>query len=374
MRTRITTQSARLTKTPGDVVTYSIAEKDTGDEVPFEFDADGNLSVDGNNQLDHEVTGSYSTVITATDSAGASATVEVTITVGDSNEAPYFVDPILEVDVDEDETTGYVIATYVADDADEDVLDYTLKNQDDTEHFNLGLLTGVLTIAKGLDYETQQVHLVEINVTDPSEAGAEIQLTVNVTDVNDNRPAWNGALKPRQSTPENTARGVVLGNYGATDADSDGTDTVTYSLGGTDGKAFWIFNPGDDIDGDGAADDDQYTAGDLMTLESLDSDSATPCSPCNITVIAADPNTTDWPRKGANLADTSQPVVITILGEEDSISTPHITKANPVPGVGMGLRGTALSGTKVKSGVPGAPEERPSDIPAIFLHEGRRKE
>ena len=143
----------------------------------------------------------------------------------------------------------------------------------------------------------------------------------------------------------------------------------------TDGKAFWIFNPGDDIDGDGAADDDQYTAGDLMTLESLDTDSATPCSPCNITVIAADPDTTDWPRKGLNLADTSQPVVITILGEEDSISTPHITKANPVPGVGMGLRGTALSGTKVKSGVPGAPEERPSDIPAISYTkvEGKNK-
>ena len=203
----------------------------------------------------------------------------------------------------------------------------------------------------------------------------KIQLTVNVTDVNDNRPAWNGALQPRQSTAENTARGVVLGKYGATDADRDGADTVTYSLGGDDSKSFWIFNPGDDIDGDGAADDDQYTAGDLMTLESLDSDSATPCSPCNITVIAADPNTTDWPRKGANLADTSQPVVITILGEEDSISTPHITKANPVPGVGMGLRGTALSGTKVKSGVPGAPEERPSDIPAISYTkvEGKNK-
>ena len=350
----------------GDTLSYSIVGKD-GNAVPFEIASDGKVSVKGNNALDHELVPEIEAVITASDGS-LEDTLDVKIEVGNSNEAPYFVNPTLEIDVDEDEAVGYVIETYTAADPDDIVLEFTLKNQDDTEHFSLGLLSGVLTIASGLDYETQQVHLVEINVTDTSEASAEIQLTVNVTDVNDNRPAWNGALQPRQSTPENTARGVVLGNYGATDADSDGTDTVTYSLGGTDGKAFWIFNPGDDIDGDGAADDDQYTAGDLMTLESLDSDlnpMATPCNPCNITVIAADPNTTDWPRKGPNLVDTSQPVVITILGEEDSLSTPHITKANPVPGVGMGLKETALAGTKVKSGVPGAPEERPNDIPAI---------
>ena len=349
----------------GDTLSYSVVGSD-GSAVPFAISSGGALTVSGNNALDHEVTPSYSVVITANDGA-LNGTLDVTITIGNSNEAPYFVNPTLEVDVDEDAAVGYVIETYTASDPDDIVLEFTLKNQDDTTHFSLGLLTGVLTIASGLDYETQQVHLVEINVTDTSEASAEIQLTVNVTDVNDNRPAWNGALQPRQSTAENTARGVVLGNYGATDADSDGTDAVTYSLRGDDSKAFWIFNPGDDIDGDGAADDDQYTAGDLMTLESLDSDSATPCSPCNITVIAADPNPTtgDWVRKGPELSDTSQPVVITILGEEDSISTPHITKANPVPGVGMGLEETALAGTKVKSGVPGAPEERPSDIPAI---------
>ena len=357
----------------GDTLNYSVLGSD-GSAVPFAISSGGALTVSGNNALDHEVTPSYDVVITANDGV-LDGTLNVTITIGNSNEAPYFVNPTLEIDVDEDVAVGDAIETYVAADPDDIVLEFTLKNQDDTEHFSLGLLTGELAIAKGLDYETQQVHLVEINVTDTSEASAEIQLTVNVTDVNDNRPAWNGPLQPRQSTPENTARGVVLGNYGATDADRDGADTVTYSLGGDDSKSFWIFNPGDDIDGDGAADDDQYTAGDLMTLESLDTDSATPCSPCNITVIAADPNTTDWPRKGANLADTSQPVVITILGEEDSISTPHITKANPVPGVGMGLRGTALSGTKVKSGVPGAPEERPSDIPAISYTkvEGKNK-
>ena len=214
----------------GDTLNYSVLGSD-GSAVPFAISSGGALTVSGNNALDHEVTPSYSVVITANDGV-LNGTLNVAITIGNSNEAPYFVNPTLEIDVDEDVAVGDAIETYVAADPDDIVLEFTLKNQDDTEHFSLGLLTGELTIAKGLDYETQQVHLVEINVTDTSEASAEIQLTVNVTDVNDNRPAWNGPLQPRQSTPENTARGVVLGNYGATDADRDGADTVTYSLGG----------------------------------------------------------------------------------------------------------------------------------------------
>ena len=52
--------------------------------------------------------------------------------------------------------------------------------------------------------------------------------------------------------PENTARGFVLANYAATDADGD---TIKYSLSGDDAKSFMISDTGD-----------------LMTLESLDAD------------------------------------------------------------------------------------------------------
>ena len=252
----------------GDTLSYSVLGSD-GSAVPFAVSSSGALTVSGNNALDHEVTPSYSVVITANDGA-LNGTLDVTITIGNSNEAPYFVNPTLEVDVDEDAAPGYVIETYTAHDPDDIVLEFTLKNQDDTTHFSLGLLTGVLTIASGLDYETQQVHLVEINVTDTSEASAEIQLTVNVTDVNDNRPAFDTTPNISLTIPENTARGVKVGhNYSATDADRSGADPVTYNLIGTDAKSFHIFNLGDDIDGDGVADDDKYSAGELLTLESL---------------------------------------------------------------------------------------------------------
>ena len=155
----------------GDTLNYSVLGSD-GSAVPFAISSGGALTVSGNNALDHEVTPSYSVVITANDGA-LNGTLNVTITIGNSNEAPYFVNPTLEIDVDEDAAVGDIIETYVAADPDDIVLEFTLKNQDDTEHFSLGLLTGELAIAKGLDYETQQVHLVEINVTDTSEASAE---------------------------------------------------------------------------------------------------------------------------------------------------------------------------------------------------------
>ena len=65
---------------------------------------------------------------------------------------------------------------------------------------------------------------------DPFEAEAEIQVLVTVTNVNDESPKFN-VMPPAISltVAENTARGALLANYAATDADGD---TVKYSLKG----------------------------------------------------------------------------------------------------------------------------------------------
>ena len=99
-----------------------------------------------------------------------------------------------------------------------------------------------------------------------------------------------------------------------------------------------------------------------------------PCRVCEVTVVAADPNPTAphaWVRKGPVTADKTVEVRITVTAVEDSISTPHITKANPVPGVGMGKDESALAGLKAKSGVAGAPPESPSDLPATYGDSGK---
>ena len=57
-------------------------------------------------------------------------------------------------------------------------------------------------------------------------------------------------------------------------------------------------------------------------------------------------------------------VTITVTGEEDSVSTLDVSKANPVPGTAMGDPMSALSNTKTtySAAVP----ERPADLPAVY--------
>ena len=391
-----------------DSLSYSIRGSD-GKAVPFAIDSDGKVTVSGNNALDHEAIGAFDVVITASDGT-LSDTLDVTIEIGNSNEAPYYVTPQLAVTIPESLAAGSNVLTsdtdgdkaagdrYVAEDADGDVLEFTIKTQTDTGHFALDPMTGVLTVGTGpgLDYETQQTYLVEINVSDPDEAEAEIQLLVTVTNVNDESPKF-GVVPPvtSVSVPENTARGIFLANYGAADADGD---TVKYSLKGANAKSFTISQTGD-----------------LMTLESLDADSGTPCGAvnCEVIVVAndmpdAESGTPTLEHGGAEEAT----VRITVTEVEDSISIPHITKANPVPGVGMGKSGSALAGLKVigdeylwdmldcprmldlvnssdksiyckmwdglstkakgvVSAKLSAPEESPSDLPATYGDEGK---
>ena len=322
-----------------DVATFTATDQDAGDTIaysikeakqPFSINSGGELKVKGDDAFDINLKGSYDLTIVASDGA-LSATHAVKVTIDNANDAPSFDAPLLEITIPENTAVGTEIADYDASDPDGDALTFTIKTQTDTGHFGLVEIDGKLSIATGLDYETQQVYLVEINVSDPFEAEAEIQVLVTVTNVNDESPKF-GVVPPvtSVSVPENTARGTFLANYGAADADGD---TVKYSLKGDDAKSFAISQTGD-----------------LLTLESLDSDSGTPCGSdgCSVTVVASDmPGAASGAPTSGHEGPATAAVVITVSGVEDSISTPHITKANPVPGVGMGKSGSALAGLKV---------------------------
>ena len=275
------------------------------------------------------------------------------VTVIDTNVAPVFDDPSraqTHASVSEGAVVGTVVYTYRATDEDGDTVRYRLRDQDDAPFFTVeettnsaGEKIGILKTAAGLDYETQIEHTVEIQAYDTDGDTDEIVITVDVTNANDNSPAFNVAPSAALTVAENTPRGVMLGNYAATDADGD---TVTYSLSGTNAKSFHI-------DGDG----------NLKTLESLDYDSNTPCSVggCTVTVVASDANAASGEPVNGHNGPTEAAVTITVLPVEDSVSTLNVTKANPVPGTTRGDPDTALGNTKesVSTDVP----ERPADLP-----------
>ena len=331
----------------GADITYSISS--TG-KVPFAVDSStGALTVTG--ALDKEVAGSHTFTVKAADPEGNSDEMEVTVHVLNSNETPQFTSPTGDdavTTIPENTGNAHVIFTFTATDEDGDDLAFTLREGQSRDLFVIEsagsamvdgeeVWSGELHVKTGvtLDFEDAGYDArVHVEANDPEGLNATLLLTVNLSNVNDNDPVFDTLPAATSlSVPENTARGFVLANYSATDADGD---TVMYNLmPGGQSKSFEISD-----------------SGDLMTLESLDADRQVPCgaSGCSVTVEA-----TDGER------NTTAVVTITVTALEDSVSTLGVTKANPVPGTESGHPSTALAGTKTTkiSAVP----ERPGDLP-----------
>ena len=319
--------------------------------------------------LDAESAGRHDLMVKASDPVSPSY-LTISIMVGDANEAPIYETPA-DVDanaqISENHTfdSGAVIE-FTATDPDDDDLTFNIFDGEDQALFEIhgagkmmdadgnvvrnadgnAIWSGELRVnrtANGtgmLDFDEGYPtggYIVDIAVQDNDGLGDTLEVEVTLTNENDNAPEFDMAPATNLNVPENTARGVVIGNYSASDADGD---TVTYSIAGADAKSFYM----------------DPATGDLKTLESLDYDSNTPCSAtgCVVMVVATD-GTHNAMHNGAVPS-----VTITVSPVEDSVSTLGVTKANPVPGTSMGNAMTALGGLKESMG---GIDESPTDLP-----------
>ena len=279
--------------------------------------------------------------------------VPVSVHIINANETPEFTSPLGDTAVKTiPENTGasVVIFTFTATDEDVDDLTFALRqgqSQDLFEIKNVSSATNtddvevwsgdlhVRADGPGLDYENAGYDpRVHVEVNDPAGLNDTLLLVVNLSNVNDNAPEFDVAPATSLSVPENTARGFVLANYSANDADGDIDGdgvVVSYSLSGDDAKSFHI-----------------SATGDLMTLESLDADRQEPCGAdgCVVTIIATD-GTHNAPTSATNELPPSVRISVTAI--EDSVSTLDVTKANPVPGTEFGNPMSALAGNKTSS-------------------------
>ena len=221
----------------GDTLTYTLGGDDAGS---FTIDeGTGQIMVGEGTILDFEPGATeFSVMVTATDRAGASDSVTVTISVTDVNEAPAFDASMAEIMVAENTAAGEALGDPIAAmdvDAD-DTLTYTLSG-DDAESFAIDGATGQLTTMAALDYETKNSYTVTVTATDSADANDSVTVTISVTDMNE-APAFDADMAER-SVAENTAAGEALGDpIAATDVDAD--DTLTYTLGGDDAESFAI--------------------------------------------------------------------------------------------------------------------------------------
>ena len=221
----------------GDTLTYSLVGTDA---AAFSIvRASGQLLTRA--ALDYEVKNAYSVTVSVSDGNGGSAAIDVAISVTDVNETPSFPTKTATLSVAENTVSGEAIGNPLqATDPDGDTLTYSL-NRGDRFAFRIDPNTGQVRTHAALDFETKQIYNdLAIRATDSQGSFDAIFVTINVTDVNENRaPVFTDGATTTRTVAENTASGTNIGAaVAATDADTG--DTLTYSLVGTDAAAFSI--------------------------------------------------------------------------------------------------------------------------------------
>ena len=177
--------------------------------------------------------------------------VSVTVTDVDENNAPAFAADSADLNVAENsEAMAAVGDPVVATDADGDELTYTISEDSGFEIWP----SGQITVAEGttLDFESEVTsYSVTVTATDPTGASDSIDVTINVTDVDENNAPAFEADAVTFSVDENAEAMAAVGDpVVATDADED---ELTYALSGDGAAAFEIWPSGQITVAEGAA-------------------------------------------------------------------------------------------------------------------------
>ncbi|MFP2995147.1 cadherin domain-containing protein [Spongiivirga sp. MCCC 1A20706] len=218
-----------------DALTFSIG---TNSSNLFEITDDGAISLASGQTLDFETATSHTLTISVTDGT-ASANAQFTVNVTNVNEAPEINDETYSAA--EDITDVTIIGQLAATDPENDTLIYSVTTDVDDlfEITNSGAIS--LQQGKILDFETKTSHVLTISVSDGS-LNTSVDVTINVTDVNDS--GSSGPIISDQSftAPENIADNSIIGTVIATDPDGN---TLTFSINTDTDALFEITNSGE---------------------------------------------------------------------------------------------------------------------------------
>ena len=176
----------------------------------------------------------YDITVVAEDDRGLEGELKVAVTVTDVNEGPEVSGRRAYTVVEGQELSG---ATYSATDPEgDDVTRWSLSGSDGGD-FEISA-TGVLAFRDVPDYDKpadsnrDNEYLVTVRAHDAGNRYGSLDVTVTVTDVNEEAPVVTGS--DNRTVSENTTSAIYT--YRATDADLG--DTITWSTSGADGHLF----------------------------------------------------------------------------------------------------------------------------------------
>lgn len=231
-----------------DAVTFSITSDNSGGRFVIQGIEDVNtILIALAKDLDTELNAGYVLEITATDSGRPkiNTTVLIRINIDDINEfAPKFDFLNLHVDVLENSALGTAVHVARATDNDATIkfntIYYTVFAGDPHRTFTINSVTGVLTVARPIDRESQPSYLLTIMAKDIDFAATQI-LNITVLDENDNDPnlSFFNELEYRELA-ENSPAETFIVKIDATDADVGKNSDVAFAFANPSPEGFAI--------------------------------------------------------------------------------------------------------------------------------------
>ncbi|KAM3616499.1 uncharacterized protein V6R79_018992 [Siganus canaliculatus] len=163
-------------------------------------------------ELDFEAVSSYNLTVVVSDRGipQHSSSVPILITVTDANDnPPVFSRAEYNVMLSESAAAGTEILQLSATDLDSapnGEVQYSISSGDDTDLFQVDQWTGALKLQRSLDSERQSAHVIVVQATDGQGHYALAPVTIEVKDINDNRPFFPLKLLTasiRENQPQN---------------------------------------------------------------------------------------------------------------------------------------------------------------------------
>ena len=164
------------------------------------------------------------------------ATAIVNISIGDLNDnTPVFSQPSYTMSVSEAIVLDTIILQVLATDDDQlmenSAVNYVIYN-DTNIPFLIDDFTGVVTVSQTLDFEMVEDYIFIVTASDGTN-NADVTVTINITDVNDNAPAFIG-VPYNFEISETTQIGMLAFSVYAEDNDSGSNGKLNYTIIGTE--------------------------------------------------------------------------------------------------------------------------------------------
>ncbi len=217
----------------GDTLTYTLGGTDS---ASFDIvSTSGQLRTKSAVTYDHEAKATYTVTVTAADGEGGTATVTVTISVTDENEPP--AAPAAPTVAAASRTSLSVSWTAPTNTGKPAISDYDVQYRTGTDSYAAWAHTGTSTSATITGLDPGMSYDVQVKAKN-AEGESGWSAAGSATTTANTAPDF-GATTATRSVPENTAAGTNIGAaVAATDADT--SDTLTYTVGGTDAASFDI--------------------------------------------------------------------------------------------------------------------------------------